>query len=69
MRVFYSNDFRGFYPVGTSAVIVARDLDEAFVLMTSSLIAAGLGDDNKDFTIKELKTDSTSVVILQNGDY
>jgi hypothetical protein len=67
--VFYTNDFRGHWPVGTSAVIVARDLDEAYVLMTSQLIAMGLGTDNADFTIKELATDSTRVVVLQDGNY
>ena len=69
MRVFYTNDFRGHYPVGTSAVIVARNLGEAYVLMTSQLIAMGLGTDNSDFTITELPTDSTRVVVLNDGEY
>ena len=68
MKVFYSNDFRGHYPVGTSAVIVARNLDEAYVLLTSKLIGMGLGTD-QEFTISELATDNTNVVVLQNGDY
>jgi hypothetical protein len=68
MKVFYTNDFRGFYPVGTAAVIVARDLDEAYVLMTSKLIALGLGSDT-DFTVQELTTDSTNVVVLCDGEY
>lgn len=68
LRVFYSNDFRGFYPVGTSAVIVARDLDEAYVLLTNKLVGMGLGVGN-DFTVKELPTDSMHVVVLQDGNY
>lgn len=68
MRVFYSNDFRGFWPVGTAAVIVANDLNEAHVLLTSKLIGMGLGAD-QDFTVTELKTDSTNVVVLNDGDY
>lgn len=70
MRVFYSNNFRGHYPVGTSAVIVARDKDEAHVLLTSKLIGMGLPprpDDN--ITIHEVPTDCTSVTVLQDGDY
>ena len=70
MRVFYSNDFRGDYPVGTSAVIVARDKDEAHVMLTSKLIGMGLpprADD--DITIHEVPTDCTSVTVLQDGDY
>lgn len=69
MRVFYTNDFRGHWPVGTAAVIVARNLDEAYVLMTSQLIALGLAKDNSNFTIKELTTDSTQVVVLCDGNY
>jgi len=68
MRVFYSNDFRGHYPVGTSAVIVARDLDEAHVLLNNELCGMGLGTD-QNFTIREVKTDSTHVVVLNDGDY
>lgn len=68
MRVFYSNDFRGFWPVGTAAVIVARDLDEAHVLLTEKLIGMGLGAD-QNFTVAELKTDSTHVVVLNDGNY
>jgi hypothetical protein len=68
MRVFYSNDFRGHWPVGTAAVIVARDLDEAYVLLTSQLIAMGLGKDN-DFTVVEVPTDSSRCIVLQDGEY
>jgi len=68
MRVFYSNDFQGYWPVGTSAVIVARDKDEAYVLLLNKLIGLGLGRD-KDFTVQELATDHTQVIVLQDGNY
>lgn len=29
MRVFVSNDFHGVWPVGTSAVVIAKDSDHA----------------------------------------
>lgn len=70
MRVFYSNDFRGHWPVGTSAVIVARNKDEAYTLLTAKLIGMGLApgaDDN--FSIHEVQTDRTGVYVLQDGDY
>lgn len=69
MRVFYSNDFRGHWPVGTAAVIVARNLDEAYTLMLSKLIGMGLGKDQSDFTVHEVATDATGVIVLQDGDY
>ncbi len=68
MRVFYSSDFRGYWPVGTAAVIVARNADEAHTLLLSKLIGMGLGAD-QNFTLAELKTDSTNVVVLNDGDY
>ena len=68
MSVFYTNNFCGHWPVGTAAVIVARDLDEAYVLMSKQLCEMGLAQ-NKDFSIKELATDRTHVVVLQDGDY
>lgn len=68
MKVFYTNDFRGHYPVGTAAVVVARNLDEAYVLMNNQLCAMGLAENN-DYTLKELVTDSTHVVVLCDGNY
>lgn len=70
MRVFYATGFKGHWPVGTSAVIVARNKDEAHVLLNSDLIGRGLPqgpDDNYD--LEELPTDSTRVVVLQDGNY
>jgi len=69
MSVFYTNDFCGHWPVGTAAVIVARNLDEAYVLMNNRLGEMGLATTNDDFSIKELPTDRTHVVVLQDGDY
>ena len=68
MSVFYTNNFCGHWPVGTAAVIVARNLDEAYVLMGKQLCEMGLAQ-NEDFSIKELPTDRTHVVVLQDGDY
>ena len=68
MSVFYTNNFCGHWPVGTAAVIVARNLDEAYVLMSKQLCEMGLAQ-NEAFSIKELPTDRTHVVVLQDGDY
>ena len=69
MNIYYSNDFRGHWPVGTSAVIVARDLNEAYVLMAKELLSRGLGKDKHDFIVKELRTAEAGVIVLQDGDY
>lgn len=68
MKVFYTRDFRGYFPVGTAAIVIARDLEEAYTLMTSKLIAIGLSD-NSDFTLHEVQTTSIQVIVLQDGDY
>mgnify|MGYP003639638745 CR=1 FL=1 len=68
MSVFYTNNFCGHWPVGTAAVIVARNLDEAYVLMSKQLREMGLAQ-NDGFSINELPTDRTHVVVLQDGDY
>ena len=70
MKVFYATGFKGHWPVGTSAVIVARNKDEAYVLLTNTLIGKGLPQSkDQDFQLEELSTDSTHVIILQDGDY
>jgi len=69
MSVFDTNDFRGHWPVGTAAVIVARNLDEAYVLVSKQLCEMGLATTNEDFSVKELPTDRAHVVVLQDGDY
>ncbi len=70
MRVFYATGFEGHWPVGTSAVIVARDKDEAYVLLNNKLIGIGLPQSkDHDFTMEEVETDRTSVVVLQDGNY
>ena len=52
MKVFTCNDFEGFYPVPTAAVVVAEDIGSAAVALRNALIDNGLPGD--DFTLKEL---------------
>ena len=67
MKVFTCNNFEGHFPVGTSAVVVAKDLGSATVRLRNALIDNGLPGD--DFTLKELDTNREFTVILQDGDY
>jgi hypothetical protein len=64
MKVYYSDDFSGFYPVGTSAVVRANNLEEATILISAALNLKGLEFDG---TLTEFK--GKGVVILQDGDY
>lgn len=71
MKVFTSTSFKGHWPVGVSAIIVARNKARALELLNYALEAAGLQQDNvltaKD--LDEVKTDVESCEILQDGNY
>lgn len=68
MKVFTSRDFKGHWPVGTAAVIVAENEQEAAELLTEVAAMRGLeiGD---DFTLQEVPITQTQAIILRDGDY
>lgn len=66
MRVFVSTDFRGHYPVGTAAVIIANDKGEASDLLSKAMHEVGL---DSDFTLDELDLSKPTAIILRDGDY
>jgi hypothetical protein len=65
MKVFYSNDFEGMWPVGTAAVVVAEDEQDAKLLLGAEI----KWTNNRDFTVQELDLSERKAVILNNGDY
>jgi hypothetical protein len=71
MKVYTCNDFWGFYPVGSAAVVVANDEAEARKLLDAALIERGLRKavDEASYTLRELAFDAPSAVILVDGDY
>ena len=67
MKVFICNDFEGFYPTGTAAVIVAETITEAESRLVDELVRIGLK--NQSVTLTEIPLDVVSVIILNDGDY
>lgn len=67
MKVFTVNDFTGFWPVGTAAVVVAENEASARKLLEAKLAERRLPADG--FTLHELSTEAPSVLILCDGDY
>lgn len=67
-KVFTCKDFKGLYPVGTAAVIVARDSMHASDLLYAELERLKLKQD-KPISLPELNITEPSVLILNNGDY
>lgn len=70
MKVFTCTSFTGHWPVGTAAVIVAKDKEEARAALAVELMERGLKvDDAATWEIKRLKTTVPSVTILRDGEY
>lgn len=69
MKVFTCNSFRGHYPVGTAAVVVADDKHSAAKLLEDSLMASGLAQKITSAMVEEVDADLRQVIILSNGDY
>jgi hypothetical protein len=68
MRVYTCNNFTGHYPVGTAAVVAAKDRAQAASRLNAELKKAGLPGDR---TAKDLIpfTVAETVRILCDGNY
>ncbi len=72
MKIFYSTDFEGHWPVGTSAIIVAKDEEAARVLLEAEAKGRGLTgrqSDGSPATLHELSSRGEKVIILTDGNY
>lgn len=71
LKVFYTDDFKGHYPVGTSAIVLAETKEEAKLLLDEELRKVGLLEKNKDgYEIYELPHKGKPVaLIINDGDY
>ena len=69
MNVYYCKTFKGHYPVGTSAVIVAETDEDAWVMLDRELIASGLRGLTEKDELVQLNLRREYVTILNNGDY
>lgn len=67
MKVFICTDHDGHWPVGCASIVVAKDKEQATMLLRAALVGDGLSPDN--FTLQEVPTDTLFVKILHNGDY
>jgi hypothetical protein len=68
LRLFATNDFRGHYPVGSAAVVIAENMEEARVALSSELAKGGLKL-RADDKVVEIDLTVPSVWIMNNGDY
>ena len=70
MKLFICLNHDGYYPVGISSIIVAKNKKIAIQLLDRKLIENGLKPykDHK-YTLQELDLKHAKATILHNGDY
>lgn len=69
MNIYTCNTFKGHWPVGTSAVVIADDEKEARQLLSDELVKDGLEPLAKLDELIKLDLTSKKAIILDNGDY
>lgn len=69
MNVYTSKGFEGHYPVGTAAVVVAKNAEIAAAILQDALRREGLDQSINSEDMKELETENSLVVILNDGNY
>jgi hypothetical protein len=67
-KIYTCNNFDGYYPVGSAAVIVADNKYEAKSLLLATLENMLLPQED-GLQIIEVDTNKKQVVILRDGDY
>jgi hypothetical protein len=69
MKIYISTMFTGHYPVGTAALVVARDGARANHILNEALKQDGLPGDNREEWLHEVPVEDELVDILNNGNY
>lgn len=69
MKVWTNNAFKGHYPVGTAAVVVANTAVEATELLNDALQLRGLGRPAIPDQFVQLPTAKAFVLVLCDGNY
>lgn len=69
MNVYYCNDFRGHWPVGSAAIVAAHHKQEAADLLMAQLIKRGLEQEVKPEQMVPFYIDTPRALVLLDGDY
>lgn len=69
MKVFTNNKFEGYYPVGSAAVVIAKDKDDAARLLSDKLFNIGLNPSVTSDSMIEVNIEESHAVILVDGNY
>lgn len=69
LRIYACNNFRGHYPAGTSAIMIAKTREDAAELLEQHLMKQGLSQLISTEQIFEIDSSTEQAVIFSNGDY
>jgi len=69
MNVYTNNQFVGFWPVGSAAVVVADSSEKAATILNEKLGAMGLKPGAEPKSMVLVNTSAESVEILCDGEY
>lgn len=69
MKVFTCHNFKGHHPVGTAAVVVAGNAEDAATILTGHLYAIGLPQIIDPKQMDEVAMTGLYVRVLCDGDY
>ena len=69
MKTFYITGFKGYYPVGTSAIVTAETKKLAKQYLEKELKDMGLEQRIYDCDLTELQGQKSQVLVLCDGDY
>jgi hypothetical protein len=69
MKAFWNTAFFGHWPVGTAAIVVAHEPDDAAALLEAELAKQGLPQKIDASQMFEIDLSATGVVVLNDGEY
>lgn len=69
MKLWYNINFKGFWPVGTAAIVKAETPEKAAELLNEELEKSLLEPSAEAKYFKELDMKDNSVLILLDGNY
>jgi len=69
LKIFAATDFTGHYPVGSAAIVVANDVNQAVDILNAQLRACGLPGDQKAEDLVVIDPNMPHAIILCDGEY
>lgn len=69
LGVYTCTDFRGFWPVGTAAVVVAFDEIDAAIYLEIELGKIGISQGIRPEQMHKLKMEERTIEVLADGNY